>query len=78
MSKTLEDLTTEIAAAETVIDGAIIYINGVPGLIADAVAKATANGATAEQLAPVAALGGELKAKADALQAAIVANTPAQ
>lgn len=76
MNQDVVDLTTEITDADTVIDGAVIFINGVPDLIAAAVAQATANGATAAELAPVATLGKDLKAKADALKAAMLANTP--
>jgi len=74
-NQALTDLTNEITNATTVEDGAITFINGVPGLIADAVAKALANGATADELKPVSDLGTELQAKSDALQAAITANT---
>ncbi len=73
---TVTEVIDEITEAETVMDGAIIFINGVPGLIAAAVAASIANGATAEQLKPLAALGGDLKTKAGALKAALEANTP--
>jgi hypothetical protein len=74
---TVDTTIAEIQAATTVIDSATIFANSVPGLISDAVSKALANGATAAQLAPLTDLGTALKAKADALAAAVVANTPA-
>jgi len=73
----LADLTTVINNAETVIDGATAFANGVPALIASAAAAAIANGATEEEIAPVSQLGVSLQAKADALAAALVANTTA-
>ena len=73
----LTDLTAEITNATTVEQSATTLINGIAQRIADAVAAAIANGATAEELAPVADLGKTLQAQSDALQAAITANTPA-
>ncbi len=75
-NQAIVDLTDEITEAESVIDGAVIFVNGVPDLIAAAVKAAIANGATAAELAPVTALGVDLKAKAQALKDALVANTP--
>jgi len=70
-------LTAEVEAATTVEDSATTFINGVPGLIASAVAAAVVNGATPEQLQPLTDLGTALQAKSDALTAALTANTPA-
>ena len=75
------DLSDEIAAiqqATEVIDSAIVLVNSIPTLIETAVAKAVENGATAEQLQPLSDLSEALKAQADALAAAVVANTPAE
>jgi hypothetical protein len=73
----LDDAIASMTAAETVEDSAAVFINSVPGLITAAVAAATNNGATATQLAPLTQLAADLKTKSDALQAALVANTPA-
>jgi len=75
MAFDLQPLITEITNAGTVMDGATIFVQSVPGLISDAVAKATANGATAAELQPVVDLGTALQAKADALTAAMTAGT---
>ncbi len=72
----LQPLIDEITAADATIDSAVLFINGVPGLIASAVAAAIANGATADQLKPVTDLGDALKTKATALASAVAANTP--
>lgn len=72
------DLGPTLAAltAETTIDDSVIaYITGVPALIQAAVDAATANGATAAQLQPVADLATALTAKQNAIVAAIAANT---
>jgi hypothetical protein len=75
-NQAIQDLTDEITEAESVIDGAVTFVNGVPALIAAAVQAAIANGATAAELAPVSQLGNDLKTKAAALKDALVANTP--
>lgn len=75
-SPVIDAVISEMTNATTVEDSAIAFINGVPGMIAAAVAAALENGATAEQLQPVADLGTALQAKSDALQAALTANTP--
>lgn len=77
MSAEVDAILAEITATETVLDSAVVYIQSVPGLIHDAVAAATANGATAAELAPLTALATELQGKADAVKAAITANTAA-
>lgn len=73
---TVDTVVAEITQANTVIDGAIVYVASIPKLIADAVTAAIANGATAAELQPVSDLGASLKAKSDALVQAIAANTP--
>jgi hypothetical protein len=75
-SPVIDQVITEMTNATTVEDSAIAFITGVPQMIADAVAKAIENGATAEELQPVSDVGNQLQTKSDALQAALVANTP--
>ncbi len=72
----LQPLIDEITAAGTVIDGAVVFVQGVPGLIQTAIDAATAGGATAAQLAPVQAVADDIAAKAAVLQAAMLAGTP--
>lgn len=72
----LDPLEAQIKASDDVIDSAVLLINGIQAQIADAVTKAIANGATAAELAPLTDLNTTLKAKTDALAAAILANTP--
>ena len=67
MSKELDDLTAQVAANSTLLDSATTLING----IAD---RITAAGVDPAKLA---ALTAELKAKDDALAAAVTQNTPA-
>ncbi len=76
MAADLQPVIDEITATNTVIDGAIVYVQSVPGLITAAVDAAIAGGATAAQLQPVSDLAATLKTKADALAAAMTANTP--
>ena len=72
----IDDLVTAVAAEDTVVNSAIVYIKSVPGLIQAAVDRAVAGGATAAQLAPLTGLVSDLQAKSAALQAALTANTP--
>ncbi len=71
MPADLQPIIDDMTEADTVMDAAIIFIQGVPSLIQAAVDAALANGATAEQLQPVSDLAAVTKAKADALQAAL-------
>lgn len=73
----IADLTAEISKATTVERSAEVLINGFSARLDAAVQAAIANGATAEQLQPVSDLGTTLSNESDALQAAILANTPA-
>jgi alkylhydroperoxidase/carboxymuconolactone decarboxylase family protein YurZ len=70
----LDKLREQIEKTEGVLDSAVVFVKGVPALIATAVQAALANGATEEQLKPIVTLGEELGTKADALQAAIATN----
>lgn len=73
----LDDLAAQVQATLDVEDSAIVLLNGVAARIQAAVDAALAGGATAAQLAPVQDEVTALKAKTDALAAAVVANTPA-
>jgi hypothetical protein len=73
---TIDALVTAVENFETVADGATALITGFQARLDAAVAAATANGATAEQLAPLTQLSADVKAKADALAAAVTANAP--
>jgi len=73
----LATLQSQVTSTETVDDSAIALINGIAAQIAAAVAKAVAAGATPAELQAVSDLGTSLKAKSDALAAAVAANTPA-
>lgn len=75
-SPALDNVVADITAANTTIDGAIVYIAAVPKLITDAVSAAVANGASADELKPVSDLADTLKAKAADMANAMAANTP--
>lgn len=77
MPQVIDDLTAQVTANTTVVESAITLINGIQGRIDAAVTAAIANGATAEQLAPLADLSTALKSEDDKLAAAVTANTPA-
>lgn len=77
MPQVIDDLTAQVTANTTVTESAITLINGIQGRIDDAVKAAIANGATAEQLAPLADLSATLKTEDLKLGAAVAANTPA-
>jgi len=68
-----QDVANETAADQS----AITLIKGIPGLIAAAIAKAQAAGATPAQLQAISDLGQALTSNASQLGAAVVANTPA-
>jgi hypothetical protein len=72
----IDDMVTEVHDTVGVMDSAIVYIETVPTLIANAVSEALANGATAEQLAPLTDLHTQLDAKRQALADALAANAP--
>ena len=72
----LADLIAAAAAEHTVLVSAVTFITGVPALIADAVAKATANGATAAELAPLTDLVSAMKSDSKSITDALTANTP--
>lgn len=70
-------LTAEVNKARTVEASAQALIEGFGARLNTAVQAALSNGATAEQLQPLTDLGTALDAQSDALQAAVIANTPA-
>ena len=73
----LDDLAAQVKANTDVEDSATLLINGFAARMQAAVDAAIAGGATAAQLAPVQAEVTALKTSADALSAAVAANTPA-
>jgi hypothetical protein len=74
-SPILAALEAEVAEATTVMDSATALITGFAARVQAAVDAALANGATADELAPVQAEIDALNAAGDALAAAVVANT---
>lgn len=73
---TVQSTIDAITNANSVDDSVLAYVTGVPALISAAVAAAIANGATADELAPLTQLSTDLTSKTAAIQAAIAANTP--
>jgi len=78
MVAVLDALAAQVQANTNAEASAVIVLNGIAGRIEKAVQAAMANGATAEELAPVADEVAALKTSADSLSAAVVANTPAE
>jgi hypothetical protein len=76
MSPIIDALTAQVTRAEGIEESAVTLINGIAQRIADAVAAALANGATAEQLQPVADLGTALDNESTVLSDAVAANQP--
>jgi hypothetical protein len=72
MSQAIDNLTAAVQAEGTVIDSAVALINGLPQLIADAVAAQEAGDTDA-----VNNLITDIQAKSQALADAVAANTPA-
>jgi hypothetical protein len=73
----ITDLTTEVTNETTVEKSALTLIQGIPALIAAAIAKASAAGATTAQLQALSDLQTTLAANDTELSAAVTANTPA-
>jgi hypothetical protein len=76
-SPLLQNVTADVTKATEVIKSATALINGFQAALEAAIAKAIANGATEAELQPVSVLSDALETEADALAAAVVANTPA-
>lgn len=74
-SPILAALEAEVTEATTVMASATALINGFAARVQTAVDAALANGATAEELAPVQAEIDALNAAGEALASAVVANT---
>lgn len=72
----LQQLADQVTQTVGVIDSAVVLINGFAARIETAVEAAIANGATAEELAPVTDEIAAIKAKTDDLAAAVAANNP--
>lgn len=62
----IDDLAADVAAEDTVIDSAVVLLNGIPALIA----------AAGVDPAKLANLQADIKAKTAGLAAAVLANTP--
>ncbi len=73
----IDDLEAQVAKNRTVEGSAKDLINGFAARLQAGIDAALAGGATAAQLAPLQADSDALKASADDLSAAVVANTPA-
>jgi hypothetical protein len=70
-------LQADVAAETSVNQSAITLIQGIPQMIADAVAAAQAQGATPAQLQAFTDLQTALEANTSSLSAAVTAGTPA-
>jgi hypothetical protein len=78
MSQTDDALTAlaaDVAAEKTVEDSAIALLNGIPAVVAKALADAGVNDAASA--AAVAAIDASIKANSATLSDAVTANTPA-
>ncbi len=73
----IDALAAQATSNESAEDSAVTVLNGIQARIDAAVAAALAGGATPAQLAAVVQISTDLKTHADALAAAVVANTPA-
>jgi ABC-type branched-subunit amino acid transport system substrate-binding protein len=76
MPSVLDDLRAQVEATTAVEASAVVLLNGIGGRIQAAVDAALANGATAEQLAPVTDEVTALTNATNDLSAAVTANTP--
>jgi hypothetical protein len=77
MNQVLDELKQEVTDTVGVMESAKVFIDGSNARMQTAVDSALANGATAEQLAPVTDEIAAMKAERDALAASIAANSPA-
>ena len=74
MAQVITDLIAATDKAEGAMESATVLINGIAARVQAAVDAALANGATAEELAPVQDEVDQLNAGADALSAAVASN----
>ncbi len=72
----IDNLVTDVAAENTVIDSAVVLLNGIDKRLADGIAAALAGGATAAQLNDLVTLDADVKANSSKLAAAVQQNTP--
>ncbi len=72
---TIDSLTAQVTATLGVEASALALINGFAARIQAAIDAALAGGATAADLAPITAEVDSMKASADALAAAVTANS---
>lgn len=77
LQSAIDQLRQDVEAQTTVTQSAVTLINGIPALIADAIAKSQAAGATAEQLQALHDLDSQIQAASQGLAAAVSANTTA-
>lgn len=77
LDKQIADLQTEVTNETAVEQAALKLIQGIPALIAAAIASAQAAGATTAQLQAISDLQDKLAANDSELSAAVTANTPA-
>lgn len=73
----IEELVTEVAEEVTIMGSAKVLIDGFEQRLADGIAKALENGATAEQLVPLTQLKTALDVSGNDLAASVAKNTPA-
>lgn len=73
-SQVLADLAAAVEKTKTVEASAVVLINGIAARVQAAVDAALANGATAEELAPVTDEIAAMNAAADELATAVAAN----
>ena len=78
VNSALLELQADVAQETTVDQSAVTLIQGIPALIAAAVAQAQAAGATPAQLAAFDQLGAQITANATGLAAAVTAGTTPQ
>ncbi len=73
-AQVLTDLASATTKAKGAMESATVLINGIASRVQAAVDAALANGATADELAPVSQLVSDLNTDADALSAAVASN----
>lgn len=71
---TLQEDIEQVRRTNGVLQSALVWIQGNGARIQAAIELALANGATAEELAPLSAIVDETEAKANEVAAAIAAN----
>lgn len=76
LQTSIDTLTAQVTAEDTVIDSAVVLINGFAAQLAAAAAAAGAAGATPVELQALTDLGTTISGKSAALAAAVTANTP--